>query len=144
MGEIEGAFRSWGFSRGGTGAISNAIADAAREAGVEIRTKAPVGKILVKNGRARGVALQDGEELFANVVSSSVDPHLTFEKFLDSSELPADFLEGVRRYKFRGSSAKVNLALDALPNLKCLPGPAAHLPDAISISPTMPYMHPSY
>jgi phytoene dehydrogenase-like protein len=144
MGEIDGAFRSWGFSRGGTGAISNAIAGAAREAGVEIRTKAPVGKILVKNGRACGVALQDGEELTAHVVSSSVDPHLTFEKFLESNELPADFLEGVRRYKFRGSSGKVNLALDALPNFKCLPGPGAHLRGAISISPSMEYMERAY
>ncbi|PYU40624.1 MAG: amine oxidase [Acidobacteria bacterium] len=144
MGEIDGAFRSWGFSRGGTGAISNAIADAAREAGVEIRIKAPVGKILTKNGRACGVALQDGEELSANVVSSSVDPHLTFEKFLDPHELPADFLEGVRRYKFRGSSGKVNLALDALPNFMCLPGPGAHLRGAISISPSMDYMERAY
>jgi phytoene dehydrogenase-like protein len=144
MGEIDGAFRSWGFSRGGTGAISNAIADAAREAGVEIRTKAPVGKILVKNGRTCGVALQSGEELSANVVSSSVDPHLTFEKFLEPSELPADFLEGVRRYKFRGSSGKVNLALDALPNFKSLPGPGPHLRGAISISPSMEYMERAY
>jgi phytoene dehydrogenase-like protein len=144
MGEIDGAFRSWGFSRGGTGAISNAIADAAREAGVEIRTKAPVGKILVKNGRTTGVVLQSGEELFANVVSSSVDPHLTFEKFLEPSELPSDFLEGVRRYKFRGSSGKVNLALDALPNFKCFPGPGAHLRGAISISPSMEYMERAY
>src|SRR5438876_232601 len=144
MGEIDGAFRSWGFSRGGTGAISNAIADAAREAGVEIRTKAPVGKILTKNGRACGVALQDGEELSAQAVSSSVDPHLTFEKFLEPSELPGDFLEGVRRYKFRGSSGKVNLALDALPNFKCLPSPGAHLRGAISISPGMEYMERAY
>ncbi len=144
MGEIDGAFRSWGFSRGGTGAISNAIADAAREAGVEIRTKAPVAKILVKHGRAAGVVLQSGEELSTNVVSSSVDPHLTFEKFLEPSELPADFLEGVRRYKFRGSSGKVNLALDALPNFKCLPGPGAHLRGAISISPSMEYMERAY
>ena len=144
MGEIDGAFRSWGFSRGGTGAISNAIADAAREAGVEIRTKAPVGKILVKNGRACGVALQSGEELSANIVSSSVDPHLTFEKFLEPSELPGDFLEGVQRYKFRGSSGKVNLALDALPNFKCLPGPGAHLRGAVSISPSMEYMERAY
>jgi len=144
MGEIDGAFRSWGFSRGGTGAISNAIADAAREAGVEIRTKAPVGKILVKSGSACGVALQDGEELSAHVVSSSVDPHLTFEKFLETNELPGDFLEGVRRYKFRGSSGKVNLALDALPNFKCLPGPGAHLRGAISISPSMDYMERAY
>jgi phytoene dehydrogenase-like protein len=144
MGEIDGAFRSWGFSRGGTGAISNAIADAAREAGVEIRTKAPVGRITVKNGRATGVVLQSGEELSANVVSSSVDPHLTFEIFLEPSELPGDFLEGVRRYKFRGSSGKVNLALDALPSFKCFPGSGAHLRGAISISPSMEYMERAY
>jgi phytoene dehydrogenase-like protein len=144
MGEIDGAFRSWGFSRGGTGAISNAIAAAARELGVEIRTKSPVSKILVKNGRISGVALQSGEELSAKVVSSSVDPHLTFEKFLEPSELPSDFLEGVRRYKFRGSSGKVNLALSALPNFKSLPGPGAHLRGAISISPSMDYMERAY
>jgi phytoene dehydrogenase-like protein len=144
MGEIDGAFRSWGFSRGGTGAISNAIAGAAREAGVEIRTKAPVGKIVVKEGRAAGVVLQSGEEITANVISSSVDPHLTFEKFLEPSELPADFLEGVRRYKFRGSSGKVNIALDALPEFKSLPGDGAHLRGAISISPSMEYMERAY
>src|SRR3984885_5994831 len=140
MGEIDGAFRSWGFSRGGTGAISNAIAAAAREAGVEIRTKAPVGKIVVKNGRAAGVVLQSGEEISANVVSSSVDPHLTFEKFLQPSELPADFLEGVRRYKYRGSSGKVNLALDGLPEFKAMPGTGAHPRGANSIPPGLQYM----
>ena len=144
MGEIDGAFRSWGFSRGGTGAISNAIAAAAREAGVEIRIKAPVGKIVVKNGRAAGVVLQSGEEIGANVISSSVDPHLTFEKFLEPSELPSDFLEGVRRYKFRGSSGKVNIALDALPEFKSMPGDGAHLRGAISISPSMEYMERAY
>src|SRR6202043_3407615 len=106
--------------------ISNAIGAAAREAGVEIRTQVAVGKILVKNGRATGVVLKSGEEISAKVVSSSVDPHLTFEKFLESSELPGDFLEGVRRYKYRGSSGKVNMALDALPDFKCFPGPGAH------------------
>jgi phytoene dehydrogenase-like protein len=144
MGEIDGAFRSWGFSRGGTGAISNAIAAAAREAGVEIRTKAIVAKIVVKNGRAAGVALQSGEELSANVVSSSVDPHLTFEKFLDASELPSEFLEDVKRYKYRGSSGKVNLALDGLPEFKCLPGDGAHLRGALSISPGVEYMERAY
>ena len=83
MGEIDGAFRSWGFSRGGTGAISNAIADAAREAGVEIRTEAIVSKILIKDGRAEGVVLDRGEEIRATVVSSSVDPNLTFLKMMD-------------------------------------------------------------
>jgi len=144
MAEIDGAFRSWGFSRGGTGAISNAIAAAARELGVEIRTQAPVDKILVKNGRTTGVALKSGEEISASVVSSSVDPHLTFEKFLAPSELPADFLESVRRYKFRGSSGKVNLALDALPDFKSMPGQGAHLRGAISISPSIEYMERAY
>lgn len=144
MGEIDGAFRSWGFSRGGTGGISLAIASAAREAGVEIRTQAAVTKILVKNGRAAGVVLKSGEEITCNVVSSSVDPHLTFEVFIDPHDLPSDFLESVRRYKFRGSSGKVNLALDALPNFKALPGDGAHLRGAMSISPKMEYMERAY
>src|ERR1700752_2451475 len=83
MGEIDGAFRSWGFSRGGTGAISNAIGSAAREAGVEIRMEAPVSKILLKNGTASGVILKNGDELDADLVISSVDPNLTFLKFIE-------------------------------------------------------------
>src|SRR5882672_535281 len=75
MGEIDGAFRSWGFARGGTGAISNAIAMAAREAGVEIRTEAPVERIKVENGQASGVVLANGDELHADMVLSSVDPN---------------------------------------------------------------------
>src|SRR5207244_1623126 len=121
MGEIDGAFRSWGFARGGTGAISNAIAAAAREAGVEIRTQAAVARIAVKNGEASGVVLANGDELDASMVLSSVDPNLTFLTFVDANELPEDFVEEVRRYKFRGSSGKVNFALDALPHFRCLP-----------------------
>src|SRR5687768_4269898 len=116
MGEIDGAFRSWGFARGGTGAISNAIADAAREAGVEIRTKAGVSQILVKDGRAVGVVTESGDEIHADCVSSSVDPNLTFIKFIEKGLLPEEFTAQVKRYKFRGSSGKVNLALDALPD----------------------------
>src|SRR6267378_3079593 len=95
MGEIDGAFRSWGFARGGTAAISNAIAAAAREAGVEIRTDVPVARITVTNGQASGVVLTNGDELSASMVLSSVDPHLTFLKFTDPKELPADFLDEV-------------------------------------------------
>ncbi len=144
MGEIDGAFRSWGFARGGTGAISNSIAEAAREAGVEIRTKSPIARILVKNGRATGVALENGDEFHSDLVSSSVDPNRTFLKMLEPGHLPGDFLEEVRRYKLRGSSGKVNLALDALPDFKCLPGPGAHLRGAISISPSIEYMERAY
>src|SRR5690242_18762599 len=107
MGEIDGAFRSWGLSRGGTGAISNAIASAAREAGAEIRTQAPVSKILVKDGAAAGVVLENGDYFTADVVSSSVDPNRTFLKMVGAEHLPDDFAEDVRRYKFRGSSGKV-------------------------------------
>jgi phytoene dehydrogenase-like protein len=144
MGEIDGAFRSWGFSRGGTGQISNSIAAAARELGVEIRTNAPVGKILNKNGRATGVVLQSGEEIRCNVVSSSVDPHHTFLSFMDAKDLPSDFVASIKRYKFRGSSGKVNIALSALPNFKALPGTGPHLRGAISISPGMEYMERAY
>jgi phytoene dehydrogenase-like protein len=144
MGEIDGSFRAWGLSRGGTGAISESIAGAAREAGVEIRTKAGVERILVKNGKATGVVLESGEEIAAGVVSSSVDPHLTFLRLLEPGHLPDEFVEEVRRYKLRGSSGKVNLALDGLPDFTCLPGPGRHLRGAVSISPSVDYMERAY
>jgi len=144
MGEIDGAFRSWGLPRGGTGAISNAIALAAREAGVEIRTETAVSGIVVRDGTARGVVLANGDEVRASVVVSSVDPRATFLKFVDKSLLPPDFVDDVQRYKFRGSSGKVNLALDALPDFTCLPGEGSHLRGAISISPSIDYMERAY
>jgi phytoene dehydrogenase-like protein len=144
MGEIDGAFRSWGFARGGTGAISNAIGDAAREAGVEIRTQAAIAHIKLKGGKATGVVLENGEELDAQVVSSSVDPRLTFLKMIGEKELPGDFVDDIKRYKFRGSSGKVNFALDALPDFKAMPGPGAHLRGAISFSPSVEYMERAY
>jgi len=144
MGEIDGAFRSWGLVRGGTGAISNSIANAVREAGAEIRTEVPIAKIIVENGQARGVAFENGDEVRAHVVASSVDPRLTFMKMVGSEHLPSDFVEDVRRYKFRGSSGKVNLALDGLPNFKSLPGEGPHLRGAISISPSVEYMERAY
>jgi phytoene dehydrogenase-like protein len=144
MGEIDGAFRSWGFSRGGTGAISNAIASAAREAGVEIRASASVARIRSRNGTAVGVTLANGDELDASLVLSSVDPRLTFLKLLEPRDLPTEFADEVRRFKFRGSSGKVNLALDALPNFTSLPGPGPHLRGAISISPSVDHMERAY
>jgi len=144
MGEIDGAFRSWGFARGGTGAISNAIASAAREAGAEIRVQSPVARIQVKDGRTAGVVLGNGDEIAADLVLSSVDPNLTFLKFIDARDLPGEFLDEVRHYKFRGSSGKVNLALDALPDFRCRPGDGPHLRGALSISPSVDYMERAY
>jgi phytoene dehydrogenase-like protein len=144
MGEIDGVFRSWGLARGGTGAISNAIAAAARERGVEIRTTAAVASIRIRNGQANGVVLENGDEIDAGVVASSVDPRVTFLELMDPKKLPDDFAADVRRYKFRGSSGKVNLALDGLPDFTALPGPGRHLHGAISISPGMEYMERAY
>ena len=144
MGEIDGAFRSWGFARGGTGAISNAIAAAAREAGAEIRTRASVAHIRTRNGVADGVVLENDDEIEARLVLSSVDPRLTFLRLLDEKELPDEFVDNVRRFKLRGSSGKVNLALDALPDFRALPGPGRHLRGAISISPSVDYIERAF
>jgi phytoene dehydrogenase-like protein len=144
MGEIDGAFRSWGLARGGTGAISNAIAAAARQAGAEIRSDTSVAGIVVRDNRALGVVLDNGDEIAAKIVASSVDPRLTFLRFINDAVLPEDFVEDIRRYKFRGSSGKVNLALDSLPDFTCMPGAGRHLRGAISISPSIDYMERAY
>jgi phytoene dehydrogenase-like protein len=144
MGELDGAFRAWGFQKGGTGAISEAIAAAGRAAGATVRTDAAVEQVVIKEGRAVGVALSSGEEIRAKVVVSGLDPRWTFTKLVEPSQLPSDLVEGVRRYKFRGSSGKVNLALSGLPSLTCLPGNGAHLRGAISISPSVDYLERAY
>jgi phytoene dehydrogenase-like protein len=144
MGEIDGAFRAWGFQKGGTGAISNAIAGAARAFGATIRTAAGVERVLVRDRRVSGVVLESGEEISAPTVVSGLDPRLTFTKLVDPRELPEDLVEGVRRYRFRGSSGKVNLALDGLPSFTCMPGPGPHLRGAFSISPSVEYLERAY
>jgi phytoene dehydrogenase-like protein len=144
MGEIDGAFRAWGIPRGGTGGVSLAIASAARSLGAEIRTEAPVARIDVAGGRAIGVTLESGEELRAPHVLSSADPRVTFTGLLAPETLDPEFLEAVRRYRFRGSSGKVNIALDGLPELTCLPGRGEHLRGAISFSPSVEYMERAY
>jgi phytoene dehydrogenase-like protein len=144
MGEIDGVFRAWGFAKGGTGAVSEAIASAARQHGVEIRTEATVQQVIVKNDRAVGIALEDGEEISARVVVSGVDPKLTFLKLVEPQHLPTDFLESIRRFKIRGSSGKVNLALAELPNFTCLPGVGPHHRGAVSISPSVEHMERAY
>jgi phytoene dehydrogenase-like protein len=131
MGEVDGAFGAWGIPRGGTGAISDAIADAARSFGAEIRVDAPVARIDVRNGRAIGVTLESGEEVRGDAVLSNADSRRTYIGLIEKGVLADDFEDEVRRYKYRGSSGKVNLALDALPSFKALPGPGEHLRGAI-------------
>jgi phytoene dehydrogenase-like protein len=144
MGEIDGAFRAWGFQKGGTGGVSAAIANAARAYGAELRTDAAVSRVIVRNGGVTGVALADGEEVVAPIVISALDPRRTFLQLVDPRELPDELVNGVQQYKFRGSSAKVNLALDGLPDFTCLPGTGPHLRGAISISPSLEYLERAY
>jgi phytoene dehydrogenase-like protein len=144
MGEIDGVFRAWGFPRGGTGAVSEAIASAARGFGATTRTEATVTNILVQDGHVRGVALDSGEEINARIVVSALDPNRTFLGLTDARHLPDEFVNTIRRYKTRGSSGKVNLSLSALPEFTCLPGTKAHLRGAVSISPSVEYLEHAY
>jgi phytoene dehydrogenase-like protein len=144
MGEIDGAFRAWGIPKGGTGGISEACGNAAKAFGAEVRTEAPVARIDVKDGRAVGVTLESGEEIAADVVMSSVDSNLTFLKLIEAGHLDEGFRDEVKRYKYRGSSGKVNLALDSLPELACKPGVGPWLRGAISFSPSLDYMERAY
>jgi phytoene dehydrogenase-like protein len=144
MGEIDGAFRAWGIPKGGTGGISNAIGSAARALGVEIRTEAAVARIDVVGGRTTGVTLESGETVRADAVMSSVDSNLTFLKLLEPGTLDPAFEAEVKRYKYRGSSGKVNLALSGLPELACKPGVGPWLRGAISFSPSLDYMERAY
>ena len=144
MGEIDGVFRAWGFAKGGNGSVSQAIAAAAAALGVRIRTEAPVARVLIQGGRATGVVLENGEEIRADRVVSGADPRRTFLSLVGEKELPGSFVEALHRFRFRGASAKVNLALDAAPELACLPGAGPHLRGAISISPSIDYLERAY
>src|SRR3954451_3733192 len=146
MGEIDGAFRAWGIPRGGTGGISEAIGRAAQAQGAEIRTQAPVARILMRDGHATGVVLESGEEIEAGVVVSTADAKRTFLDLVEPGVLEPTFEAEVRRFKFRGSSGKVNLALDRLPEFTCLPNTngVEHLRGAISFSPSTDDMERAY
>jgi phytoene dehydrogenase-like protein len=144
MGEIDAVFRSWGWARGGMGSVSGALANAAQHHGAEIRTQAPVAQVIVKNERAAGVVLESGEEIEADAVTSAVDPKRTFLKLVDPIHLDPEFVLQVKRIRMRGSSGKVNLALDALPDFACLPGDGPHLRGAMSISPSIDYLERAY
>jgi phytoene dehydrogenase-like protein len=144
MGEIDGNFRAWGFAKGGTGSVATAIASAAKSFNAEIRTSAAVEKVLVKNGKAVGVALATGEEIAANLVVSALDPYHTFIDLVDQNEMPPEILQAIKKFRFRGSSGKVNLALDRLPTLACRPEFGPHYRGAISISPNVDYLERAY
>jgi phytoene dehydrogenase-like protein len=144
MGEIDGAFRAWGFAKGGSGGVSGAIANAAVALGAEIRVDAAVSQVIVKGGRAVGVALEDGEEFRSSVVLSAADPKRTFLGFVEPKYFPDEFVRSIRNFRVRGSSGKVNLALSELPNFTALPGDSPLHRGAVSISPSIDYLEHAY
>jgi phytoene dehydrogenase-like protein len=143
MGELDGAFTAWGSQKGGTGGVSEAIASAARSYGAEIRTEAPVEQVIVKNGKAVGVALENGDEIYADVIASGCDPKVTFRKLVEEKELPVDLVQAIDKFKYRGSSGKVNLALDALPNFTAMKD-STPLKGMVEICPSMDYLERAY
>ena len=144
MGEIDGAFRAWGLSKGGTGQISNAIADAARHFGAEIRTEAGVSEVMIRGGQAEGVVLEDGTEIRAKNVVSGLDPHRTFLNLCSSADLDPEFVGSIRKFKMRGSSGKVNLALDRFPEYTCRPGDGLHVRGDVAIAPSVDYLERAF
>lgn len=137
-----GVMRATTVARGGIGKLAEALADAARTRGAEIRTSAPVARILIRDGRADGVALATGAEIRATRVVSSVNPRRTFFEFIDPHELEPSFAAQVRHIRMRGSVAKVNLALDGVPAFKG--AGSEQLRGTISISPSLNYLEHAY
>ena len=145
MGGVGGHRGLWGFVRGGMGAVPEAIAASARAKGVEIRVNAPVAKVLVRDGRARGVVLESGEEIAAATVASNLDPKLTFLRLLDPKDLDAEFVRAIRNFRIEGTSCKINLALNGLPEFTAYPGgapsgPGPHHKATMHICPSIDYV----
>ncbi|MAD66191.1 NAD(P)/FAD-dependent oxidoreductase [Porticoccaceae bacterium] len=115
MGDVDGSVGAWGFARGGMGSVSAALSKAFLSFGGTIKCDAEVGQIIVKNGKTKGVALANGDELYADIVVSNLDPKRTFLKIMDEGDLPSDVVTKAKNFKIRGSSGKLNIALDGLP-----------------------------
>ena len=140
MGGVGGKRGLWGFVRGGMGAISEAIAQSARSHGAEIRVNAPVQRILTAAGRVRGVALENGDEIEAPIVASNLDPHVTFLRLVEEGELDPEYRESIRRFRTEGTSLKINLALDGLPDFRALPGAGPQHRATMHICPSIDYV----
>jgi phytoene dehydrogenase-like protein len=122
MGDVDGNMGAWGFARGGMGAISKAMADCFEDHGGKILTEAGVEQIIVSNGKATGVALENGDEYHADVVVSNMTLPRTFLECMDPKDLQPEFIRKVKNFKIRGSSGKLNFALDGVPQFTALEG----------------------
>jgi phytoene dehydrogenase-like protein len=144
MGEHDGRLGTWAFHKGGNGGFTQVLARAAQSFGAEIRLESPVTAVLMDGDRATGVALEDGTEFHAPVVVSAVDPRRTFLELVEPRSLPADLVENIERFRFQGTSAKVNFALDGLPTYPALPDTTDHYGGFINIGPTIEYVERAF
>lgn len=146
FGEVNGEKGMWGYVRGGMGRISFAMASSAEAHGAEIHLNAPVAKILVHNGRAEGVRLENGEEFRAKAVLSNADPKRTFLRFCADAELDRDFLNRIAHFKTESGVIKLNIALKELPSFKCLPGTTPGLQHfgSLDLTPTPDWVQDAY
>ena len=142
FGEVNGKFGAWGHAIGGMGAITQAMAIACRDEGVEISLEAPVERVLVDNGKAAGVRLESGEEIAAAIVAANVGPALLFRQLVDPVELDADFRRRIAGFKTGSGTFRMNVALSELPGFTVLPGKeqAEHHTAGIIIAPGLDYM----
>jgi phytoene dehydrogenase-like protein len=146
FGEVNGKKGAWGHAIGGMGAITQAMANAARERGVEIEVNAPVREVIVETGRAVGIVLKNGRSIRARAVASNVHPQLLFDRLVPEQALPPDFLARIRRWKSGSGTFRMNVALSELPSFTALPGrePADHHTAGIIIAPSLAYMDRAY
>jgi phytoene dehydrogenase-like protein len=141
MGGIAGHRGLWGFVHGGMGAVSEAIARSARVSGATIRTEAPVAKVLVRSGRAYAAVLENGEEIEGGTIASNLDPKLTFLRLVDERDLDPEFVTAIRHFRIEGTSCKINLALNGLPEFTSYPGaPGPHHRATMHICPSIDYV----
>jgi phytoene dehydrogenase-like protein len=144
MGEVDGTVGSWGFARGGMGAVSKALAGAFQSFGGEIKTDAEVDHILVNDRRVKGVVLANGDELYADIIVSNLDPKRTFLDVMRPEDLPASIVKQASNFKIRGSSGKLNIALDGLPVFHGLPKESSLMTGDMHFSDSMERMERAY
>ncbi|MCA9967080.1 MAG: NAD(P)/FAD-dependent oxidoreductase, partial [Anaerolineales bacterium] len=144
LGEIDGTFGEWGFHKRGNGGFTQTVARAAQAFGAEIRLNTAVSQLITRNGQAVGVALENGDELYANTIVSALDPRRTFLQLADPRELPSDLVTNIEKFKFQGTSAKVNFALNGLPTYPALPNRTDMYRGFINIGPSMDYLERAF
>jgi phytoene dehydrogenase-like protein len=144
LGEHDGEFGAWAFHKRGNGGFTQVLARAAESFGAEIRLESPVEAVITRHGRATGVALKDGTEFYADVVVSALDPRRTFLELVEPRELPDDLVENIRRFRFQGTSSKVNFALDDIPTFPTLGKKPDHFRGFTNIGPSMDYLERAF